>query len=99
MADNLEVKEVWVNGHPYVVCPNTKEIYMLLTKKTLNKILQDWRVSIPSELGNELLHEYGNFAIDDEGHVFEYTEQDIYEQLREKLRPYENHQQRGAKLS
>jgi len=69
---------------------------MLLTKKTLNKILQDWRVSTPSELGNELLHEYGNFAIDDEGHVFEYTEQDIYEQLRRKLRPYENHQQRGA---
>ena len=72
---------------------------MLLTKKTLKKILQDWRVSIPAELRKELLHEYGNFTTDDEGHVFEYTEQDIYEQLREKLRPYENRQQRGEKLS
>jgi len=72
---------------------------MLLTKKTLRKILQDWRVSIPAELEEELLHVYGNSATDDEGHVFEYTEQDICEQLRKKLRPYENHQQRGAKLS
>ena len=38
----------------------------------------------------ELLHEYGNFATDDEGHVFEYTEQDICEQLRKKLSPYRN---------
>ncbi len=72
---------------------------MLLTKRTLNKILQDWRVSIPAELKKELLYEYGNFVTDDGGHVFEYTEQDICEQLRKKLRPYENHQQRGAKLS
>ena len=61
---------------------------MLLTKKTLKKILQDWRASIPAELEKELLHEYGNFATDDEAHVFEYTEQDICEQLRKKLRPY-----------
>lgn len=50
---------------------------MLLTRNPLNKILQDWRVSIPAELKKELLDEYGNLATDDEGHVFEYTEQDF----------------------
>ena len=65
---------------------------MLLTKKTLKKILQDWRASIPAELEKELLHEYGNFATDDEGHVFEYTEQDICEHLRKKLSPYRKNQ-------
>ena len=62
---------------------------MLLTKKGLRKILQDWRVSIPAHLEKELLDEYGNLVTDDEGHAFEYTEQDICEQLRRKLRPYE----------
>ena len=61
---------------------------MLLTKKGLTKILQDRRVSITAELEKELLNEYGNPVTDDEGHVFEYTEQDIYEQLRKRLRPY-----------
>jgi len=65
---------------------------MLLTKKRLKKILQDWRASIPAELEKELLHEYGNFATDDEGHVFEHTEQDICEQLRKKLSPYRKNQ-------
>jgi hypothetical protein len=62
---------------------------MQLTKKGLKKISQDWRVSIPAELEKELLEEYGNLVTDDEGHVFEYTEQDICEQLRKKLYPYQ----------
>lgn len=70
---------------------------MLLTKKELNRILQNLRVSIPAELGKELLDQYGNFATDDEGHIFEYTEQDIYEQLRKKLRPYETSQRGGVR--
>ncbi len=61
---------------------------MILTKKGLKKTSQDWRVSIPAELEKELLYEYGNLVTDDEGHVFEYTEQDICEQLRKKLLPY-----------
>ena len=65
---------------------------MLLKKKRLKKILQDWRVSIPAELEKELLDEYGNLVTDGEGHVFEYTEQDIYEQLRKILCPYEKNQ-------
>lgn len=63
---------------------------MLLTKKRLSTILETLRVTVPAELEKELLDQYGNLATDDEGHVFEYTEQDIYEQLKKKLRPYEN---------
>ena len=65
---------------------------MLLTKKRLSTILEDLRVRIPAELEKELLDEYGNLATDDVGHVIEYTEQDIYEQLRKKLRPYQKNQ-------
>lgn len=61
---------------------------MLLTKKELNKILQDWRIAIPAKLEKELLDDYGNLVIDDEGHLRDYTEQDIYEQMRKKLLPY-----------
>ncbi len=62
---------------------------MLLTRKELNKILRSWRVSIPPDLKKELLEQYGNLWTDDEGRVHDYTEQDICEQLRKKLRPYE----------
>jgi len=65
-------------------------VAMLLTEKELNIILENIRISIPAELKKELLDQYGNFVTDDEGHIFEYTEQDIYEQLRKKLRAYEN---------
>ncbi|OGN99606.1 MAG: hypothetical protein A2Y90_01955 [Chloroflexi bacterium RBG_13_52_12] len=61
---------------------------MMLTKKLLKKILQDWRVAIPAEMEKELLDDYGNLVTDDQGHAFEYTEQDICEQLRKKLLPY-----------
>jgi len=62
---------------------------MPLTKKRLSVILGNLRLRVPADLEKELLDEYGNLATDDEGHVFEYTEQDIYEQLRKKLRPYD----------
>jgi len=62
---------------------------MLLTKKGLRTILENLRVRVPAELEKELLDEYGSLVTDDEGHVFEYTEQDICEQLRKKLRPYD----------
>lgn len=62
---------------------------MLLTKKELNNILRGWRIwDIPAELKEELLEQYGNPVIDDEGHLRDYTEQDISEQLRKKLLPY-----------
>jgi hypothetical protein len=58
-------------------------------QESVKKILQDWRVSIPVEMEKELLEEYGNLATDDEGYAFEYTEQDISEQLRKRLRSYQ----------
>ena len=65
---------------------------MLLTKKGLRTTLENLRVRVPAELERELFDEYGRLVTDDEGHVFEYTEQDICEQLRKELRPYaKNH--------
>ena len=65
---------------------------MLLTRIMLNEILRGWRIwDIPSELKEELLEQYGNLWTDDEGHLNDYTEQDICEQLRKILRPYEDH--------
>jgi hypothetical protein len=62
---------------------------MLLKKKELNNILRGWRIwDIPSELKEELLEQYGNPVIDDYGHLRDYTEQDICEQLRKRLLPY-----------
>ncbi|NSW84599.1 MAG: hypothetical protein HPY90_15500 [Syntrophothermus sp.] len=61
---------------------------MILTKKQLKIILENMRISIPANLEKELLVQYGNLETDDEGHVHEYTEQDICEQLEKKLRPY-----------
>ncbi len=62
---------------------------MILTRKELKSILESMRISIPAELETELLDQYGSLVTDNEDHVFEYTEQDIYEQLRKKLRQCE----------
>ena len=58
---------------------------MLLTKKYLKSYQEDMRVSIPETLEKELLKDYGHLAVDDEGHVHDYTEQDICEQLRKRI--------------
>ena len=63
---------------------------MLLTRKMLNNILQNQRILIPAELEKELLEKYGNAVATEGGLVPEYSEQDICEQLRKILRPYEN---------
>ena len=62
---------------------------MLLTKESLRNYLLYFRVSIPECLEKELLDEYGSYVIDDSGNLRGYTEQDIYEQLRKKIQPYE----------
>jgi hypothetical protein len=49
----------------------------LLTKRILRQIQENMRISIPADLEKELLDRYGNPASDDDGNVFEYTEQDI----------------------
>jgi len=61
---------------------------MLLTRKKLNRISESLRVRIPADLKRELLAHYGKPVADDEGHAVEFTEQDIDEQLRKKLRQY-----------
>ncbi len=63
---------------------------MLLTRKVLNTILRNYRVQIPAELKEELLEQYANLVVTEDGRAIEYSEQDICEQLRKILRPYEN---------
>jgi hypothetical protein len=62
---------------------------MLLTRSRLNTILRNWRVSIPLKLKNKLLADYGNLVVTEDGRTMEYSEQDIYEQLRKILRSHE----------
>jgi len=52
--------------------------------------LRNYRVQIPAELKKELLQQYGNLVATEDGRGIEYSEQDICEQLREIVRPYEN---------
>jgi hypothetical protein len=57
-------------------------------KSEIKMVLANMRISIPNEVEKELLELYGSCAVDDEGCEHEYTEQDIYEQLRKRLRLY-----------
>jgi len=64
----------------------------LLTRRMLNQILRNWRIwYVPAELKEELLEEFGNLCIDEDGHLHDYTEQDICEHLRKILRPCDSH--------
>jgi DNA-binding transcriptional regulator/RsmH inhibitor MraZ len=67
-----------------------EERTMLLTRKKLTTVSQNLRVSIPADLEKELLDEYGNLVVTEDGRVIEYSEQDICEQLRKIVRSYEN---------
>lgn len=61
---------------------------MLLTKKDLKIYLQSRKIVISDDFADELIKEYGKQIIDDEGHIFEYSEQDISEQLRKSIQQY-----------
>lgn len=63
---------------------------MLLSKQKLNKVLRNRRVQVPSELKKELLEQYGNTVITEDGRIIEYSEQDVCEQLRKIVRSHEN---------
>ena len=63
---------------------------MMLTKQKLNKILRDYRVRVPFELKKELLEQYCNTFITEDGRTIEYSEQDICEHLRKIVRSHEN---------
>lgn len=60
-----------------------------MNKSELRRILANMRASIPKELEKDLLDQYGSYVTDGEGHQFQYTDQDIHEQLRKKLYHYE----------
>lgn len=60
-----------------------------MNRSDMKKILAGMRVSVPIEVEKELLRQYTGHIIDDEGHEIQYTEQDVYEQLRKRLRRYE----------
>jgi hypothetical protein len=62
---------------------------MLLTRKMLNTILRNYRIQIPADLKKELLANYGNLVVTEDGLTLEYSEQDICEQLRKIFRPYQ----------
>lgn len=60
-----------------------------MNRSDIKKNLTGMRVSAPTEIEKELLEQYTGHIIDDEGHEIQYTEQDVYEQLRKKLHQYE----------
>jgi len=58
---------------------------MMLTKQKLNKVLRNYRVQVPSEIKKELLEQYGNTVITEDGRTIEYSEQDICANTCRKL--------------
>ena len=68
---------------------------MLLTKKMLRTISENLGVGVSAEMEKELFDEYSGLVTDDEGHAIEYTEQDLCQQLRKKLFPYQTQYQEG----
>ena len=61
---------------------------MILTRKDLSEYLEGHFITIPRKLEQELLDTYGKPVADDEGHLDEFSEQDIYEQVRKKIANY-----------
>lgn len=62
---------------------------MILTKETLNEYLQMRRIKLPDIVTKKILEIYGSEVEDDQGHIFEYSEQDIAEQLRKIIQKYQ----------
>lgn len=58
---------------------------MILTKKDLDKYQKNMKISIPDNFFNELLNKYGKPVPDGAGHIVEYSEQDIAEQMRKDI--------------
>ena len=61
---------------------------MVLTKKYLENYQNNTRKKIPDTVKKELLLELGQPFIDDEKHVREYSEQDIFEHVRKAFQGY-----------
>ena len=61
---------------------------MVLTKKYLEEYQNNTRKKIPDTVKKELLLELGQPFIDDDGHVNEYSEQDLFEHVRKAFQRY-----------
>ena len=61
---------------------------MVLTKNYLENYQNNTRKEIPDTVKKELLLELGQPFIDNEGHLNEYSEQDIFEQVRKTFQRY-----------
>lgn len=58
---------------------------MVLTKKYLEDYLLNTRRRIPDSVSEQLLLKLGKPFLDDDGHIREYSEQDIFEQVRKEF--------------
>ena len=61
---------------------------MLLTRKLLDEYLDGHFITIPEELKKELLETLGTQPYDEHGRPLQYSEQDIFEQVRKAVQPY-----------
>lgn len=68
---------------------------MLLTKNDLDTYLKYRNITISEEFADELLERFGKQFMDDAGHIMEYSEQDISEQLRKSI---QKHIEGGVKI-
>lgn len=58
---------------------------MIVTKKYINDLRKKSFLNISEDMENLILDKFGQEPIDEEGNVYDYTEQDIYEQIRKML--------------
>jgi len=58
---------------------------MIVTKKYINDLRKKSFLNISEDMENLILDKFGQEPIDEEGNAYDYTEQDIYEQIRKML--------------
>lgn len=61
---------------------------MILTKPVLKQYIKNMKISLPDIFVNVLLDKYGKLVPDGDGHMVEYSEQDIAEQMRKDIQKY-----------
>lgn len=61
---------------------------MILTEKDLKEYQINNKLNLPDSLVNKLLDRFGSQIEDENNNTFEYTEQDIYEQIRKIIQNY-----------
>lgn len=71
---------------------------MILTKKLLQEYLVSRRINIPEKLEKNLLKKYGKELTDNDGHIYEYSEQDIYEQMRKLIQNFQEGEELKTKF-